>query len=98
MDVYEIQTVALECLRAAKVPKVLRTTIYSLSGSPEKEAGVTARRGRNIVVVEFVASFDEFMSFRDCANSRGVWITASFEPFGALTTSPTPSEPSRSTK
>lgn len=83
MDVYEIQTVVLECLRAAKVPKVLRTTIYSVSGSPEQEAGDAAKRGRNVVLVEFVASYDEFMTFRDCANSRGVWVTARYKPFRA---------------
>ncbi len=81
MDVYEIQTVVLECLRAAKVPRVLRTTIYSVSGDPA-EVGPDVRGGRNLVIVEFVAAFDEFMTFRDCANKRGVWVSASWTPFG----------------
>lgn len=81
MDVYEIQTIVLECLRAANVPRVLKTTIYSLSDLP---AEVAAKRvvKQNTMVVRFVASFDEFMNFRDCANSKGVWINARWQPFG----------------
>ena len=81
MDVYEIQTIVLECLRAAGVPRVLRTTIYSLSDSPA-EADVARVVKQNSVLVEFVASFDEFMDFRACANDRGVWINANWRPFG----------------
>jgi hypothetical protein len=81
MDVYEIQTIVLECLRAAGVPRVLKTTIYSLSDHPA-EAAVARVVKQNMMVVKFVASFDEFMNFRECANLRGVWINARWQPFG----------------
>jgi hypothetical protein len=81
MDAYEIQTVVLECLREAQVPRVLRTTIYSLSGEPG-EPDVPARFKRNTVLVVFIATYGEFMTFRNCAGSRGVWVNASWKKFG----------------
>lgn len=81
MDVFEIQKVVLECLLAAGVPRILRTTLYSIS-KDAAEVGVIARAKRNRVHVDVVASYQEYMAFRGCANVRGVWIRAAWSPFG----------------
>lgn len=80
MQPFEIQTAALECLDKAKVHKVLRTTIYSLSAEPEDE--VFGRVGQAGVLVHFVADYDDFMVFRSCVNDQGVWVSARWKAFG----------------
>ena len=81
MHVFEIQKVVLECLLAAGVPRILRTELYSVS-KLAAEVGVIAGAKRNRVHVVVVASYQEYMAFRACANVRGVWIRAEWSPFG----------------
>jgi hypothetical protein len=81
VNVWEIQKAVLECLLAAGVPRILKTTLYSISNDPS-EVGVVKRANQNKVLVTVVASYDEFMAFRACANVRGVWIIPAWQPFG----------------
>lgn len=82
MDVYEIQRIVLECLRAAKVPRVLKSTIYSLSDSPG-EAGVARTVKRNMLRLTVVATPEEFELFNECADRQGVYIGFRYRPFGS---------------
>jgi hypothetical protein len=72
---YEIQTIVLACTRAAKVDRVqelgrVAWGVESLDPDevPDREGSANAFR------VRFIATFEEFMKFRECVNADGVWL------------------------
>lgn len=74
----QIQTIVLRNVKQLGI-HVLHSTLYSLSNEPGEE-DVQVPEYSNCFICGFIATYDEYMKFREACNKEGVWINAKHWP------------------